>query len=337
MNKKFDRKKAFSINLAENSKNTSDEIQYLINLQGSLYAFASNYISKVLPAESIDPENLHPETRHNYQKIHSIGCANSYVARSIIQTKQILDSIILNKNLNKQNILDQAWCCTEMLLNCESAHYKIYNETMQLMPMCDAIVEKGKKGTVIQALPQVEDLEGNVAIFLGNAKRFLEKTHEFLCMFYTAPNSGSNFKRYREWLTKNKPDKKDLIKMIEDDKDWIQQIASLRNAHEINHAEPQFDVEIVNFKLYPGNKFANPGWRYDFSARQGPVQTEFSDIVTDMNTYLTNLLTFFEELLTFCIIDNSDKNYNFKVYKQLPENIKENCPTIYFVSFNQDI
>jgi hypothetical protein len=335
MNKRFDRNNAFAINIADNSTDTGDSIQYLMNLQGSLYAFADNSISKVLPAGSIDPENLHPDTRHSYQKIYSIGCKNSYVARSIIQSKQVLDSIILNKNVKKQNILDHAWCCSEMLFNCEAAHYKIYNDVMKLMPECDTIIEKGKKETVIPTLPQVEDLEGKVAIFLGNAKRFLEKTHEFLSIFYMTPNTGSNFKAYREWVEKNMPEKRDLIKMLEDDKDWIKQIASLRNAHEINHAEPQFDVKIVNFKLYPENKFANPGWRYDFSGKQGPVQAEFSDIVTDMNVYLSNLLTFFEELLIFCIMDNSDKNYNFKIYKQLPENIRESCPTIYFVSFNK--
>jgi len=139
MNKKFDRNNAFAINIGENSTDTVDSIQYLINLQDSLYAFADDSISKVLPAKSIDPENLHPDTRHSYQKTHPIGCKNLYVARSIIQTKQILDSIILNNDIDKQLIIDQAWCCTQLLLNCESAHYKIYDEVIKLMPECDAI------------------------------------------------------------------------------------------------------------------------------------------------------------------------------------------------------
>src|SRR3989338_952505 len=109
MNKKFDRNNAFAINIGENSTDTVDSIQYLINLQDSLYAFADDSISKVLPA------------------------------RSIIQTKQILDYIILNNDIDKQLIIDQAWCCTQLLLNCESAHYKIYDEVIKLMPECDAI------------------------------------------------------------------------------------------------------------------------------------------------------------------------------------------------------
>ncbi len=325
------------MNLSESSENSNDEVQYLIQLQDSLYAFANNYISKILPAESIDPQNLHPETRHSNQKLYSIGCVNSWVARSIIQAKQILDSIILKPGINKQKVLNHAWCCTAMLLNCEAVYYRIYKETLDLMPKCDAIIEEGKKGTIIPTLPQVEGLENDVAVFLGNAKRFLEKTHEFLCLFYDAPNSGSNFKAYREWLAKNKSNKQDLLKLLEGDKNWIKQIAFMRNAHEINHAEQDFNVEIVNFKLNPGNKCSTPGWRFDFSGRQGATQMEFSDIVTDMDIYLTNLLTFFEELLIICIIDSSDKDYKFEIYKRSPESINAKCPSIYFLSINKDM
>jgi hypothetical protein len=79
MNNKFNRNSAFSMNLSDNSENSNDEVQYLIKLQDSFYAFANNYITKILPAESIDSQNLHPETRHSDQKTYSIGCANLWV------------------------------------------------------------------------------------------------------------------------------------------------------------------------------------------------------------------------------------------------------------------
>jgi hypothetical protein len=67
-------------------------------------------------------------------------------------------------------------------------------------------------------------------------------------LFYDAPNSSSNFKKYREWLAKNKPNKQDLIKLLEDNKAWIKKIAFMRNAHDINHAKQGFSLEIENFK-----------------------------------------------------------------------------------------
>ena len=68
----FDRNNAFTMNFSDDSEYANDKVEYLIPLQGSLYAFTSTNIFKVLPADSIDPNNLQPETRHSYQKIYSI-------------------------------------------------------------------------------------------------------------------------------------------------------------------------------------------------------------------------------------------------------------------------
>ena len=309
----FDRHNSFSMRIEDNSSAEVGSIRYLTALQGSLYAFTDNSIYTVLPAESIDPENLHPETRHSYQKCYSVGCKNSYVDRSIIQTKEILDFAILNKNIDKKNILDNAWSCAQLLLNCESIHFGIYDEVIRLMPECDTIIENGKRGILISALPQVEDLNGKVAVYLGNAKRFLERTHNFLSIFFDAPNAEANFQAYLDWIVKNKPDNQRIIHTLEDDKEWIRRLALLRNAHEINHAEPQNDVQIANFRLCPGNKVAPPSWKFDLRAKKGPVQSEYSDIVIDMNIFLSNLLTFFEDLVMCCIEDSFDKTWKSRI------------------------
>ncbi len=337
MNKKFNRNNAFSINIADNSSDMSGSIQYIIPLKDSLFSFTDNFITEVMTAKSIDPENLYPETRHSWQKIYDIGCNNSYVARTIIQTKQILDSTILNQSTDKKVLLDHTWDCSELLFKCEEAYNKIFAEVMELMHECDAIVEKNKKNSAIPTLPQVDDLEVKVGTFLGYAKRFLEKTHEYLCLFYNAPNLGSNFHSYREWMSSHKPDKETILKILKEDKDWLKQIADLRNAHDMNHSRSQFNVEIENFKIQPGNKFTCPIWKYDLSDRSGPVQTEFSDIIKDMSVYLPDLLTFFEVVLISCIQDNINKNFPIEIFRHKPENINKKCPTIYFISKKKDI
>jgi hypothetical protein len=105
----------------------------------------------------------------------------------------------------------------------------------------------------------------------------------------------------------------------------------------MNHSRPQFNVEIENFKIQPGNKFSCPSWKYDLRDKSGPVQTEFSDIIKDMSVYLPDLLTFFEIVLVSCIQDNIDKNYQLEICRHMPENINKKYPTIYFVSRKKDI
>ena len=333
---KFNRNDAFSINIADHDCDEKDSIKCIIKIKKGLFVFSGKTISEILPAEKIDPNNQEPDTRHAYQKVYSIGAENSFVARTIIQAKEILDSLILRAELDRQIILDHVWDCSTLLFMCENSYYSIYSETMKLMHECDSIVEKGKSGIYISSLPQVNELHQRVFVFFGNAKRFLEKSHELLCIFYGAPKSGSKFKKYRDWMVSNKPSKIEVRDLLEQDKDWIKLIASCRNALDINHSKPQFKVEIENFKMHAGNKFSNPRWKYDFSADNGEVQNNYSDVIKDMDVHLTNMLTFFEELFVLCVRDNWDPRMNFEIFKRNEEIVDKKCPTLYFVSLKTE-
>jgi len=333
--KKFDRNSAFSMNLSDPNSSEKDATYCMIALDDRLICFSEKSIKEILTAETIDPDNEFPETRHSYQSLYNIGTNNSFVARTIIQAHDILDSVFLREGLETQKILDHVWTCSKLLLNCEESCHKIFNQTTELIHQCDSIISRHKESTFIPQLPQVEDLEQHVVSFLGYAKRFLEDSHKLFCIFFDSPNFESNFKSYRDWIRKNQPDSENLIKFLEQDKDWIQLIAWSRNALDANHSKPQFKVTIENFKIHKGNKFSSPTWRYDFREKNGDLQNAPSDIVTDMNIHMTNMLTFFEEMFLLCIKDNWNNNFNFQLYKHPDEKINKKCPTLYFVSLKQ--
>lgn len=330
--RKFDRNAAFSMNLANPNSAEKDAVQSMMSLEGKLFCFSGKRISEILTAETIDPENEKPETRNSYRVIYQIGTENSFVARTIIQAKNILDSVILREGLEKQKILNHVWTCAKLLFKCEESYHKIFSETTELMHECNAIISQYKTGSHVPPLPQVEYLEQHVVAFLGSAKRFLEATHKLLCIFYGSPCHESNFKLYREWMANNKPNQKEIRHLLEQDKDWIQFIAWSRNALDVNHSKPQFKVTIENFKFHKGNKFTNPCWSHDFREKTGEIKSEPSDIIIDMNIYITNMLTFFEEVFLICIQDNWDNRYDFQLYKHTEKEVNMKCPCIYFVS-----
>ena len=141
----FNRKSAFSIDIRDpDNPNDTGSTNYMIVLNDSLFSFADNFISEMLTAKTIDPENKHPETRHSYQKIYSVGSANLCVARTIIQADSILKSICLRDGLDKQSILDHVWDCTKHLLFCEKALFSIYSDVMKLKPKCDEIINAAR-------------------------------------------------------------------------------------------------------------------------------------------------------------------------------------------------
>ena len=87
------------MNLANPNSAEKNAVQSMMSLEGKLFCFSGKSISEILPAEAIDPENEKPETRHSYRVIYQIGTENSSVARTIIQAKKILDSVILREGL----------------------------------------------------------------------------------------------------------------------------------------------------------------------------------------------------------------------------------------------
>ena len=335
MTKTFDRKSAFSINLSDPNSNDKDAIHSMIAIEDRLYCFSEKSIKEILPAETIDPDNEYPDTRHSFQTIYNIGTKNSFVARTIIQSNEILNSLILRDGLDKQQILNHIWVCSKMLFSCEDSFHNIFSQTNKLMYKCEEIITKHKEKSFIPQLPQIEGLEQHVVSFLGHTKRFLEASHKLFCIFYGSPDFEANFKSYRDWMKKNKPECKELITVLEQDKKWIQMLAWYRNALDANHSQPKFRVKIENFKLHKGNKFSNPSWRYDFRAkRDGALQKTASDIITDMDIHLNNLLTFFEETFLLCIKDNWKKRFKFELFRYPEEKIDKKCPSLYSVSLN---
>jgi hypothetical protein len=324
----FDRDGAFSIELGTDREST---IQQMLTLDGNLYVFSTKKIFRVRTADDVDPDRANPDTRHSYQEIYPIGCNNSFVARSIVQAKQVFDGVILRPELAHRKLLDAVWEATQLLLQCENAHFRIYNDAMSLFAEIDDVVERSKSRAAIPSLPQVADLEERVGSFLGSAKRFLEKAHLLLCMFYGSPDHGSNFSAYREWMSANRSSSEKVVSLLSEDREWIRFISESRNALAINHARENFIVEVRNFTLEPGNKFSAPSWRYDLSDRGGSVQGYWSDIVKDMDTHLHNMLTFFEELYILCVLDNRDQRlpFEFEVYRLPDDKIKAECPVLY--------
>jgi hypothetical protein len=201
MSGSFDRDGSFSIELGTDK---DDAVQQMIALDGSLYVFSTKKIYRIHTANDIDPNRTAPDTRHSYQEIYPVGCGNSFVARSIIQAKQILDGVVLVPELSKLSVLEGVWEATELLPRCENAYFQIYNETISLLATCNELIEESKSKPSIPSLPQVAEPEERVGAFLGSAKRCLEKTHTLFGTFYDCPDHGSNFNAYREWMAANR-------------------------------------------------------------------------------------------------------------------------------------
>ncbi len=334
---RFDRNAAFSMKFENPALDEPDPIYDLVVVEDDLLSFQHNSIAKVLPAEVIDPNNEAPETKHGYQILYHVGSKNPVVARTILQSKDILGSVILRQGIHKKSLLAHMWKCSRHLIECELVLNSIVSDTTHLMTKCDDVIELHKKASHIPTLPQVPNLEQRVVSYLGNGKRLLEEAHRFLCIFYDAPDCDANFQAYLDWMFKHCPGAEYVVKLLEGDRDWIKQMAWCRNALDINHAKSGFSVTINNFKLYPGNKFATPTWESDFSAKGGVALSKPTDLLHDLGVFRSNMLTFLEELFLLCIRDNWDNRFGFVISKNSDDCVSIECPTLYKVGITKSI
>jgi len=331
---KIDRNLAFSMSIQDpDSLDDKSAIVHMLTIDNKFIIFKSSGIYQGLTADTIDPQKQYPETRHTYKKLYSIGASNSYVARMIIQFKEIL-GLTIQDIVIKEKLISHVWKANEILLECESSHYSIYQDFKGLKLRCDEIIEVHKTKQTIPALPQVEDLKKHVDDFLNNGKLFIIAAYEILHIMYQMPfdnHKESHFDKHREWI-KNKFGANDpIFLLLDQDKDWVNLVSNIRNA--IQHPDEGYKVEIENITIKPGNKFSSPGWRYDLTKKALGKQIEFTDLIHNLNVYLSNFLTFFEELLILCVKKELDNQHSFlDVYRIKEEDIRPECPIVYIVS-----
>ena len=328
----FDRRDPFTIKIVD-PDNPEDKapIKEIFKFNKELFVFTTNGIYQINFAEQIDPKNTFPESRHSYKKIYSYGTQDPIVARTFIQFKNISCSF---PDLKKK-MLPQIWNSTKLLIECQKSLDKIRIDIMRLGPKCDEIIEKNKSMREVLPLPQVDDLEMKVSNFFNNAKKFIATTfklpHDLLDIRETGMNWESAINQIEKHYGKNSLL---AIRLNKYDMSWMTFVSECRNA--LEHPEENYKVEIKNFLMMPGNKFALPSLRYNLTnssyIQTNKKQGEFLDIVSNLEIITLNMLEQYEEVFLFCLEHKPLLLGPFKIYilKYKDEEIKKDCPVKYY-------
>ena len=328
----FDRDSAFSMEIRDpGDPEDRSPIVEMLTIGNEMLVFKETSIHRGLSADTIDPERSDLSTRHSSEILYSVGAANSFVARMILQFKDMI-SLSISHTSRENEIARHVWESNKLLLECEKAFYHIYKHTMELMPKCDEIVEVNKNESAIPALPKVPDLETHVYDFLINGKKFLVAAYRLLELFYQMPMNGKNeahFDKHRVWIKAKLGEEHPIYKTLESDEPWIRLIAECSNA--VRHEGTGLKIEVENFALKPGNKVAPPGWRYDLTKKKLGRQDDYTDLIGDLDVRIYNMLTFFEEVLLLCL-QGELEDTALMIFRIPNEKINPKCPIAYEVT-----
>lgn len=315
-----------------NDPDDNSPIVQMLTIGDELIIFKETSIHKGLTADTIDPEKSDMSTRHSHELLYSVGASNSFVARMILQFRDMIGLAV--PDVSRVNeLIQHVWEANKLLLECEKAYYHIYKHTIDLMPTCDEIIEANKNKPAIPAMPKVPDLRTHVSDFLINGKKFLVTAHRLLHLFYQMPMNGKNeahFDKHCTWIKENLGEEHPIYKTLAADKCWVRLISECSNA--VRHEELGLKLEVENFALKAGNKFSSPAWRFDLTKKGLEHQKHYTDLIHDLDVRIYNMLTFFEEILVLCLKDELKDHKLLTIFRKKKEQINPKCPVLYEIN-----
>ncbi|NCP62677.1 MAG: hypothetical protein GW748_05125 [Alphaproteobacteria bacterium] len=311
----FGRDNAFNFNLIDPENPDADTApQDFKKVGDDLIIFCGNHIFRSLTAETIDPENNAPDTRHSSALLYRVGTKNISVSRCFLQSEEMIkvSHQFFKNSFDLNDFILYLWQTSQILFECETFSSKLKTEFNEKIISNDRLINQNKINNVIPPLNLIQNLNNDVVAYLSNAKRFLIQSYRLLEFFYDAPHAGSNFKQALEWMAKKLGEDHNIVQYLQNEDIHNRKISNLRNS--IEHPKEDYRVTVENFSIGPDNKFMAPSWEYNLTEKidfksEGPICLSSS-----LDTMTYNLAVFFEALFVACI-DDKLQNSEYGVFR----------------------
>lgn len=228
------------------------------------------------------------------QEFSRHGSANPIVARTTLQTRDLLGAFPLSESV-RQSLVEIAFSVQTRLLACheivESLDVEV-REAVRRIGVDGILSEQDGRFVTIAGVP---NLQAQAEMFLYQAKLAIRDIGQ-LYKPLVGEHFDQNFKAFADWAREAWGADDQLVQMLEGDRPWIGRTISLRDAveHPTHRRGP---LRIVNFSLASGDgrpTLIQPSWA---QGEEEPVP-----ILPEMALVANHLLHFYEELLAGLLI-----------------------------------
>ncbi|MDP3597049.1 MAG: hypothetical protein Q8S75_08660, partial [Nitrospirota bacterium] len=122
----FDRDSAFSMEIRDPADpDNKAPIVRALTIEDELLLFKTTSIHRLITADTIDPQKSDLSTRHSSEILYSVGAANSFVARMILQFRDMI-GLAISQTTRENEVVQYVWEANKLLLGCEKAYFHIY-------------------------------------------------------------------------------------------------------------------------------------------------------------------------------------------------------------------
>jgi hypothetical protein len=260
------------------------------------------------------------------------GRVISLVARTVMQAKTLLESVVFAGDISSDEILSECFQLFKKLATCNSIHHRLVALFIEKMGEVPEALAASQGGQFIGDIPQVPHLEEEARAFFLTTHKALRRLSRLTDLFFPTKPRNQNFTQLCDWLFQNRGEGNELYKMLQADLGWIVGMWEIRNA--IEHPNgTTYDFEVRNIEVAPGDKFYPPRWKF---VTPGKRQDHYTDLLQDMEACLHNLLSFAEELLVLCVKETWNTRLPFLLYKIAQERLDPRCPVQYGITIDPE-
>jgi hypothetical protein len=288
-----------------------------------LEVYKEDVTFRIRTPESIDPKRTNPRALFVAAVADTVGSSSPVVARVLLQGRDILESAMFERPVDKAGVVRVLYAIKESLVVCEKV-------TRRVAAHIDGIVEKirtvgltpQKRGRALNPFPQVPDLETDAATFLVQAKRAIRSICELPSLFLPMKGNDTNFDKLLKTLSKTPSAPAPVVACVRDNATPIPYLTELRNCQEHPNAKKRTLIE--NFKLMPDNRISVPMWYVSGDPPQ--------DVREDMLAAVEFLIQVTEVLLILLVIGTVTKNIPYVVVQVEDAKVDPKMPTKYLLS-----
>ncbi|WP_415713480.1 hypothetical protein [Maridesulfovibrio sp.] len=235
----------------------SGPIIHIIGTDDILEVFKQDCIIKITLPESVDPEDINPKAPATKQEVCSdIGAADFVVARTLIQTEELIKGLHLQNRIDKNKLLDAMRVCRDHLI---AAYNIAFHLSLDIYEATNSYIENGSSQDRVKKIPQINDLTTKSHNFLSSIKLTLQDFVNVLNTIFKTDLKGPKYhiikKHFGDQLGKDH----NLYKVLNDYEPYIHMLVNWRNS--IEHPKSDNKFIVRNFEM-KANGLVFPNWHH---------------------------------------------------------------------------
>lgn len=287
------------------SINVDGDITSLVALGDTLLVFTKDAEHRVKSPETLDPDRANPNMPWTNSKYSNFGSSNQIVARTLLQTNEMLKSANIKNIDSKKSVLNIVNEIKDALLECDT----LYTELREELDIWEQKLNKAQSlAQITSSMPQVDRLEKRCGAFLISMTHAIRSISSIPFFFGITNSKGKNFDCL---LSKLGAEHIEFKKFLYEYRDEIKLLTTLRNKHEHSDARDNLHTVINNITLTPDISVSFPTWHL---SNEKP-----RFILQDMHKIIGFLLQMAESVFCHSIMLSVNRNLPYFIEKIDPD------------------